>query len=223
MRKFKSSPNSPLGGEYPPLMGRPMSPSGMGSHLGHDHHDMDMDAVQPSMQSLNRHPALRTPLPSGRTRDRVGSITLPAIDTIKTDFQSVAYTVMTSPDRNKYVAAQVLMLYWADETDPGVYPSIYELGRVLRDTYNYTFDIECIPTSADELHSPSRWLSRRIGHFVDDLDYKDRLKIVYYNGHAFVNEDRDMVLAKYASDPAPALSPPRLTIFPAARRTGAAP
>lgn len=209
MRKYKQA-HGGLPPEYPPLMGRPLSPAALPPSLAaarppplftHDPQEMDVDHP-PGPPQLPGRPTLsearlRTPLPSGRSLEKLASAALPGIDTIKADFQGAASRIVSNPHRCRYSAAQALLLYWADERDPNVAACVRELGRVLKDHYSYTFEIDCIPSSSDEQQSSFRWLSRRITRFVDDRDHRDVLKIVYYNGHTFLDENREMVLARY--------------------------
>jgi hypothetical protein len=47
----------------------------------------------------------------------------------------------------------------------------------------------------DGCKSPWRWLSRKTNEFVEDRDQRDVLKIVYYNGHSYLDSNREMILA----------------------------
>ena len=67
---------------------------------------------------------------------------------------------------------------------------------VLRDEYNYTFDIYRIPASSDEGKTPFRNLSRKIEELVDDRNQRDVLKLVFYTGHSHLDGNRDMVLTR---------------------------
>ncbi|KAF6818153.1 hypothetical protein CSOJ01_02034 [Colletotrichum sojae] len=152
---------------------------------------MDIDSDTPPGQ--HRQSQSRTPLPSGPRLDKPP--TLPGIETFKSDLHHNATRILSSPSRSRYSSAQVLLLYWEDDADLSVVNSVKELGDVFDQYYRYTFTITTIPSTSEACKSPWRWLSRKISDFVEDRDQRDVLKIVYYNGHSYLDGNREMVLA----------------------------
>jgi len=202
VRKYRShSPNGLQ--DLPPLAGRPISPAAMNNHrFTHDPQDMEIDST-PNHHHPGRAPLsearIRTPLPSGPRLEKTAAaaIALPGIDSLKSDLQGAASRILSSPHRSRYTAAHALLLYWQDDDDMGVRAAVEELREVLERHYHYTFEISAIPSSSDECKSSWRWLSRKINDFVDNRDQRDVLKFVYYNGHSYLDGNRDMVLARY--------------------------
>lgn len=112
------------------------------------------------------------------------------------NLQAAANRIFSNPYRSRYSAVQVLILYWQDEDDRDVTAAINDLAETFDKMYRYTFELSPIPTSAENCKSPWRWLSRKINDFVEHRDQRDVLKIVYYNGHSFLDANREMVLAR---------------------------
>jgi hypothetical protein len=134
---------------------------------------------------------LRTPLPAGKP------LTIPGIDSLKTELQTNAAKIFSMPHRGRYTAAQALLLSWQDdEKENEIGPAIQELAEVLDKQYRYTFQRQKIPSTSDECKSPWRWLSPQITAFTDDRDQRDVFKILYYNGHSTLDRNGEMVLAR---------------------------
>lgn len=140
---------------------------------------------------------VRTPLPSGPRLERTAqaAMSLPGIDTFRSNLQSHTSNIIANPNRSRYSAVHALCLMWEDEQDVTVHQSVEELRSVLDRHYHYTFEVDLIPS--DEPERSHRWLSRKIGHFMEVNDQRDVLKIFYYNGHTQLNANRQMVLARY--------------------------
>jgi hypothetical protein len=91
----------------------------------------------------------------------------------------------------------VLLLYWEDDDDKaGVKEVVDQLSSILSGHYNYTLEIKLIPSPSESCKSSWKWLSSTITSFVEHSDQRDDLKIVYYNGHSYLDADRQMVLAR---------------------------
>lgn len=152
--------------------------------------------VQSSSSEAQRRSA-RTPLPSGPRLERTAqaAMSLPGIDTFKSNLQSHASSIIANPIRSRYSAVYALLLVWEDEQDEAVKQSVEELRSVLDRHYHYTFEMDVIPS--DEPERSWRWLSRRIDHFMGSNDQRDVLKIFYYNGRTQLDGNRAMVLARY--------------------------
>ena len=202
-RKYRGpSPNVDL----PPLarsMGRPLSPARPGGgrpHYTHDPQEMDIDSTPGAPQRPGRLPLsdarLRTPLPSGRSLEKLASAALPPIDASRVDLQSSVSRIVSNPFRSRYNAVSALLLYWENDPEPNAHRVVEELALVLRDEYNYTFEIYRIPASSDDGKTPFRSLSRRISELIDERDQRDVLKMVFYTGHSHLDGNREMVLAR---------------------------
>jgi hypothetical protein len=208
VRKYHRS-HSPIIQEIAPgIGGQPLSPTptmtngngnGVKPIFTHDPQEMEIDSPppQPGRPPLSET-RIRTPLPSGPRPDKPGGTVLPGIDSLKVDLQSNVSKMLSMPHRSRYTAVQALLLYWQDD-DIDVKDAVKDLADVFSIFYRYTFEIQTIPTSSDECKSSWRWLSRKINDFVEDRDQRDVLKIVYYNGHSYLDGNREMVLARYVS------------------------
>ncbi|KAF4478993.1 hypothetical protein CGGC5_v012196 [Colletotrichum fructicola Nara gc5] len=154
---------------------------------------MEIDSPTPPGQHRLSESRIRTPLPSGPRLDKPPM--LPGIESLKSDLQTNVSRILSTPSRSRYSSAQALLLYWQDDPDLSVGSSVKELSEVLDQYYRYTFSISPIPSSSEACKNPWRWLSRKITDFVEDRDQRDVLKIVYYNGHSYLDGNREMVLA----------------------------
>ena len=161
---------------------------------------MDVDSAPGPSQPPSRLPLsearLRTPLPSGRSLEKLASAALPPIDASRVDLQGSVSRIVSNPYRSRYNAVSALLLYWENDAEPNVHQGVEELAMVLREEYNYTFEIYRIPATSDEGKTPFRNLSRKISELVDERDQRDVLKIVFYIGHSHLDGLREMVLAR---------------------------
>lgn len=164
---------------------------------------MDLDQSPTSQQTAqsssteSQMRTVRTPLPSGPRLERTAqaAISLPGIDTFRSNLQSHVSSIIANPNRSRYSAVYALLLVWEDEQDEAVKQSVDELRSVLDRHYHYTLEMDVIPS--DEPERSWRWLSRRIDHFMGANDQRDILKIFYYNGRTQLDGNRAMVLARY--------------------------
>lgn len=181
--------------------GRPLSPAsalGNQSIFTHDPQEMDIDST-PSHHQPGRPPLsetrIRTPLPSGPRLEK--SLSLPGIESLKNDLQTNVSRMLSMTSRGRYNAAQVLLLFWQDDSGaPSISDAVAELADVFDKHYHYTFQIQTIPSSSESCKSSWRWLSRQLNDFAEDRDQRDVLKIVYYVGHTYLDGNRDMMLAR---------------------------
>ncbi|KAK3394350.1 hypothetical protein B0H63DRAFT_43407 [Podospora didyma] len=198
-RKFRS--HSPTMQELAPLSGHPLSPAPLNSKpvFTHDPQEMDVD-TSPSQQSgrrpLGESRISRTPLPSAPRLDKpLNMVPVPGIESLRADLQATASRILANPFRTRYSMVSALLVHWQEDDDHEARNALAELGKVLDQDYNYTFQIKSIPPSSDECKSSWRWLSREVTDFIDNQDHRDVLKIVYYSGHSYLNGNREMVLA----------------------------
>lgn len=215
VRKYRSS--SPLQ-DLSALTGRrPISPAS--NHIRppftQDPQDMDIDRgstrTPANAQATPGRPPLsesrlRTPLPSGPRLEKPVPMpplaaapplvsALPNIDSIKSDLEGSVSRILSSPHRSRYTTASVLVIHWQDE-EPAAKAAVDELSDVFKQTYHYALDFAKIPSSeSDGCRNPWRWLSRIVNDFTERSDTRDTLKIVYYSGYSFLDENREMVLA----------------------------
>ncbi|KAK8072571.1 hypothetical protein PG996_005919 [Apiospora saccharicola] len=215
MRKYRS--HSPMQ-ELVPLAGRPISPASSNVALRHsytqDPQDMDVDSTPtpPAHQTTPGRASLsdsriRTPLPSGPRLDKAMTMpslaagppsytALPNIDSIKSELERTASRILSGPHRGRYSMIMVLLVCWQDDMDSNVAATVDELAEVLDKMYHYTIEVIRIPpSSSDGCKNSSRWLSRTINDFIDHSDTRDVLKVVYYNGGSFLDDNREMILA----------------------------
>ncbi|KAK0630088.1 hypothetical protein B0T17DRAFT_589689 [Bombardia bombarda] len=212
LRKYKS--HSPAMQEIAPQSRRlpsppvPLNSKPVFTHEPQEMEKMDIDAspprqrpggVPPPSELRIRTPTgtpSRTPLPSGPRPDKpLGMAMLPGIESLKTDLQGSASRILSNPHRSRYTMAAALLVDWQDDDDHGARNGMNELGNMLHEHYNYTFQIKSIPSSSDGCKSSWRWLSREVTDFIDGNDHRDVLKIVYYGGHSYLDGNREMVLA----------------------------
>lgn len=183
--------------------GRPLSPassiSAVQPSFGHDSGEMDIDSTSSVHHHSGRPPfseaRIRTPLPSGPRLEK--SLSLPGIDSLRSELQGNVPRVLSTSNRGRYSSVQALLLFWQDDDQsPVVQDAVRELGQVFEKYYYYTSHIQAIPSSSDGFKSSWRWLSRQLNDFAEDRDQRDVLKIVYYIGHTYLDGNRDMILAR---------------------------
>lgn len=197
--KSKYRAHSPTMHDLAPAA-RPLSPAP--SHLnhsrpdGHDPQEMEIDSAPsnaPGRPSIS-DARIRTPLPSGPRLERPASMSgfeIPSHS--QAELQDIASGICKSPYRSRYTEAHALLFYWHGDEGAGVAASIQELADVLKNTYRFTVQLAAIPSSHDR-PNPWLWLSTHIGDFMAG-DQRNVLKVVYYNGHSYLDENREMVLA----------------------------
>ncbi|KAI4257149.1 MAG: hypothetical protein L6R42_005834 [Xanthoria sp. 1 TBL-2021] len=101
--------------------------------------------------------------------------------------------------RSRYCDVHVLLLSWEDD-DLGVVSEVNDLDDLFREVYRYRTDQWRIPSTKS--HNA---LARRILRSLAEADASDKLLIVYYGGHGFMNEDRQCVwLCNHGPDAATA-------------------
>ncbi|KAI2626416.1 hypothetical protein GGS21DRAFT_275423 [Xylaria nigripes] len=215
VQKYRSS--SPLQ-ELATLAGRPISPAPNQMRpppppYAQNSQDMDIDPPPaqshsqstPGRTSPNETRINRTPLPSGPRIDRhlsipsplaASSYSIPQVGSVKNELESVASKVLSSPYRSRYSNVYALLIYWQDEHEANIVRTVEELADTFQKCYHYVPEIVKIPSSTrDGYTNPWRWLSRIINEFIDKSDTRDTLKIVYYNGYSYLDDNREMVLS----------------------------
>ncbi|KAK1637324.1 hypothetical protein BDP81DRAFT_318489 [Colletotrichum phormii] len=92
------------------------------------------------------------------------------------------------PNRGKssqrYSKVQALLLHWGCD-DLFVLPELEDLERYLRE--DYAFDTEIFPIPSENSHLE---LMMQVGKLIKDHEAQDTLFLVYYGGHARIDESR---------------------------------
>lgn len=140
----------------------------------------------PFLPSLSSLPSLPS-LPSVPSVPSVPSP--PSVDDLRSQLQSATSKIVSVPS-SRYSAVSALLLHWDNDQSVQVRGVVEELGLVLDRCYHYTFEMDAIP-----LENSRGWLLQRLIEFMKSDDHRDNLKIVYYNGHAYLDENRCMILA----------------------------
>ncbi|KAL7898505.1 hypothetical protein HDV63DRAFT_354201 [Trichoderma sp. SZMC 28014] len=84
----------------------------------------------------------------------------------------------------RYKNVQSLLMHWGSD-DLFVLPELEDLGKCLQDDYAFGTEIYSIPSENSHLE-----LMMRIGQLIRDHESPDTLFIVYYGGHARIDESR---------------------------------
>ncbi|KAH8171934.1 rhodanese-like domain-containing protein [Sarocladium implicatum] len=84
----------------------------------------------------------------------------------------------------RYTKVQVLLLHWGSD-DLFVLPELEDLEKCFREEYAFGTDIWAIPSENAHLE-----LMLRLGQLVKDHESADTLFIIYYGGHARIDDSR---------------------------------
>ncbi|PSR83784.1 hypothetical protein BD289DRAFT_277626 [Coniella lustricola] len=108
------------------------------------------------------------------------------LDTFAQTLQESASRAFPNRGRTsqRYKNVQVLLLHWKTD-DLFVLPELEDLEACFRTDYGFNTDVFAIP--ADNPHLD---LMMRIGSLIKDHEHEDTLFIVYYGGHAKIDEAR---------------------------------
>ncbi len=79
---------------------------------------------------------------------------------------------------------QALLLHWKSD-DLFVLPELEDLERCLREDYSFETDIFPIPSENAHLE-----LMLKVGALIKDHEASDTLLVLYYGGHAKIDESR---------------------------------
>ena len=99
-----------------------------------------------------------------------------------TEAVNAAFPTTTGPSQYKSVHA--LLLSW-EEDNLGVIKEVSELQHVFAQTYHFDTEEWKIPSA----HS-YKATRQQITRFLDLYEDKSALLIIYYGGHAYMNDDR---------------------------------
>ena len=84
----------------------------------------------------------------------------------------------------RYTKVQVLLLHWMSD-DLFVLPELEDLEQCMREDYGYETDVFAIPSENSHLE-----LMLKVGALIKEHEATDTLFIVYYGGHARIDESR---------------------------------
>ncbi|KAG8415043.1 hypothetical protein J3458_008926 [Metarhizium acridum] len=84
----------------------------------------------------------------------------------------------------RYKKVQALLLHWGSD-DLFVLPELEDLERCLREDYTFGTDIFAIPSENSHLE-----LMMRVGQLIREHESQDTLFLIYYGGHARIDESR---------------------------------
>lgn len=84
----------------------------------------------------------------------------------------------------RYSNVQALLIHWGSD-DLFVLPELEDLERCLRDDYSFETDKFAIPAENSHLE-----LMMRLGQLIKEHESPDTLFVVYYGGHARIDESR---------------------------------
>ncbi|KAK4169458.1 hypothetical protein QBC43DRAFT_251764 [Cladorrhinum sp. PSN259] len=84
----------------------------------------------------------------------------------------------------RYTKVHALMLHWKSD-DLFVLPELEDLEKCFREDYNYETDIFSIPSENSHLE-----LMLKVGDLVKQHESEETLFVVYYGGHAKIDESR---------------------------------
>jgi hypothetical protein len=98
--------------------------------------------------------------------------------------QSAARAFPNRGRSQRYQKVQALLLHWRTD-DLFVLPELQDLERCFRDDYSFETDIFSIPED-----NPHLELMMRVGQMIKEHESDDTLFVVYYGGHARIDESR---------------------------------
>lgn len=84
----------------------------------------------------------------------------------------------------RYKNVSVLLLHWQSD-DLFVLPELEDLEKIFREVYNYETEVFPIPSESSHLD-----LMMKICSMIKQYESEDTLLIVYYGGHARIDESR---------------------------------
>ncbi|KEY67159.1 hypothetical protein S7711_03019 [Stachybotrys chartarum IBT 7711] len=84
----------------------------------------------------------------------------------------------------RYKKVQALLLHWGSD-DLFVLPELEDLERCLREDYSFGTDIWAIPSDNSHLE-----LMMKLGQLIKEHESPDNLFLIYYGGHARIDESR---------------------------------
>lgn len=105
-------------------------------------------------------------------------------DFAKTLENSAARAFPTRGRSQRYKKVQSLLLYWGKD-DLFVLPELEDLEKCFREHYSFETDVFSIPSENSHLE-----LMMRVGQMIKEHESDDTLFVIYYGGHARIDESR---------------------------------
>lgn len=99
--------------------------------------------------------------------------------------------------QQRYKSVQALLLHWKSD-DLFVLPELEDLERCLREDYSFNTDVFAIPSENAHLE-----LMMKIGALIKEHEHEDTLFVVYYGGHAKIDESRQSTWCATRSSDSP--------------------
>lgn len=164
-----------------------------------DTHDrMELDPSPISPESDHQSSRTRKPLPTAPRLEKQAQAapSLPPVDRPSVHGQGGHEVTVTFPTIHaRYDKVEALLLLWDDEHLEAVEKIVEELRTLWEERYHFTCHVYRIPPPSG---NGSSWksVSEAMRRFIDGCDFRGALSIVYYNGQARLNHNREMVLVK---------------------------
>lgn len=98
--------------------------------------------------------------------------------------QSAARAFPNRGRSQRYKKVQALLLHWKSD-DLFVLPELEDLEQCLREDYSFDTDTFAIPSDNSHLE-----LMMRVGSMIKEHESTDTLFIIYYGGHARIDDSR---------------------------------
>lgn len=91
---------------------------------------------------------------------------------------------------HRYASLHALLLSW-EEDDLGVGEEVYNLGNVLRNQYAFDVRYWKIPVKKSTIR-----LAKLIVDWTEEHEGEDKLLLVYYAGHGWMDSSRQAIWSK---------------------------
>lgn len=101
----------------------------------------------------------------------------------------------TGRSSQRYKSVQALLLHWKTD-DLFVLPELEDLETCFREDYGFNTDVFAIPSD-----NPHLDLMMRVGSLIKEHESEDTLFVVYYGGHAKIDESRQSTWCAYVPSP----------------------
>lgn len=101
--------------------------------------------------------------------------------------------------RQRYTKVQTLLIHWQSD-DLWVVPELDDLEKCFRERYSYDTEVFAIPSDNAQLA-----LTVKVADLITKHDSKDTMFIVYYAGHARIDESRQSTWCANRANGSPTL------------------
>lgn len=123
------------------------------------------------------------------------------LDTFAQTLQESASRAFPNRGRpsQRYKSVQALLLHWKTD-DLFVLPELEDLETCFREDYGFNTEVFAIPSD-----NPHLDLMMRVGSLIKEHESEDTLFVIYYGGHAKIDESRQSTWCAYVLTPPPPL------------------